>query len=78
MSHSVHACLPEDSIEAALNVMKQFKVRRLPVIDENGILHGIVSINDLVRAASAGKQVALKEVVSAMARICEPRALNVA
>lgn len=34
--------------------MKRFRVRRLPVIDVNGILKGVISINDIVLATERG------------------------
>ena len=78
MSDSVHACFPDDSVSIALATMKQFKVRRLPVIDANGILNGVVSINDIARAADVRRGVPAKDVVSTLAGICEPRSLTAA
>jgi CBS domain-containing protein len=52
MSKGVRACRVNDSIAAAEATMRQFHVRRLPVVDEGGHLVGLLSINDLVRAAS--------------------------
>lgn len=48
MTHPVHACLPDDGVSEALTAMKRFRVRRLPVIDVNGILKRVISINDIV------------------------------
>jgi CBS domain-containing protein len=73
MSESVHACFPDDSTAAVLASMKQFKVRRLPVVDGNGDLKGIVSMNDLVRAANAHQGIPAKDVVATLSAICEPR-----
>jgi FOG: CBS domain len=45
---NVHACCPEDDIQAALRTMRENKVRRLPVIDAEGMLSGILSMDDVL------------------------------
>jgi len=42
---------PDASISEALNLMKKERIRRLPVIDKNGRLIGIVSDKDLLHAS---------------------------
>lgn len=76
MSTSVRACLPDDAISEALAMMKHFRVRRLPVIDAHGYLQGVISMNDIARAADATKGVAPSDVVSTLADICEHRTLT--
>jgi CBS domain-containing protein len=49
----VHTCRPEDSIKSALKTMRRAQVRRLPVVNDEGILCGILSINDIIRRADA-------------------------
>jgi CBS-domain-containing membrane protein len=78
MSHELHACSPEDSIEEAEALMRRAQVRRLPVVDASGQLVGIVSLSDLARAAEAGRgpKQALRgeaEVGATLAAICAPR-----
>ena len=73
MSSPVRACLPGDTITNVLATMKQFKVRRLPVIDANGLLKGVVSMNDVVLATEHSKGPALRAIVSTLAAICEHR-----
>ncbi|MCP3920366.1 MAG: CBS domain-containing protein [bacterium] len=51
MSERVHACHADDSIEKAENVMGQHQVRRLPVVDAEGRLCGILSLDDIAREA---------------------------
>ena len=41
-------CSPRDDINQAMGKMKTHRVRRLPVVDKDGTLVGIVSMNDLV------------------------------
>ena len=70
MSHPVHACMAGDDVSEALSVMKQFRVRRLPVIDKSGMLKGVVSMNDLVTAAGRAKGPAAKDVLATLSAIC--------
>jgi CBS domain-containing protein len=69
----VHTCRPDDTVSGALATMKQFKVRRLPVIDSTGRLQGVISMNDIVLASDRKRKPAAGEVVSAMAAICAHR-----
>jgi CBS domain-containing protein len=55
MSKRVHACGPEEEVSAALETMKNRKVRRLPVVDGEGRLVGILSMDDVVLHAEARK-----------------------
>ena len=45
------ACGPEDDIREALKTMQRERVRRLPVITDEGKLRGILSMNDVVLRA---------------------------
>jgi CBS domain-containing protein len=78
MSQSVRACLPDDTIPEALEMMKHFKVRRLPVIDAHGYLQGVISISDILRATDTKKGLAAKDMVSTLVEICEHRTLTAA
>jgi CBS domain-containing protein len=53
MSSTVHTCRIDDTIQAAEGLMQIAQVRRLPVIDHEGSLVGILSIADLARLAGA-------------------------
>jgi CBS domain-containing protein len=55
MSSNVYSCAPEDDIHAALRVMRDGHVRRLPVITKEGALVGVISMDDvLLRAEPPG------------------------
>jgi CBS domain-containing protein len=41
-------CTPRDDVHQAMAKMKAHRVRRLPVVDKDGTLVGIVSMNDLL------------------------------
>jgi CBS domain-containing protein len=49
---SVVACRPDDDLQTALALMKQHRLRRVPVTTEEGVLRGIVSLNDIALIAS--------------------------
>lgn len=78
MSTSTRACLPDDEISEALATMKRFQIRRLPVIDDHGMLHGLLSMNDVTRASEQRQGPPAKEIVSALAKICEHRTIAAA
>jgi CBS domain-containing protein len=50
MSKRVFYVKPEDTILEAARMMSKKDVRRLPVIDENGKLVGVISRTDILRA----------------------------
>ena len=55
VSGKAYTCNPSDDVRTALDIMKRQKVRRLPVVDEDGVLQGMVSMNDLVLHAGETK-----------------------
>lgn len=66
----VYTCGPDDTVEAALETMKQHCVRRLPVEGFGGTIMGIVSMNDIVLASGPRKPVRDAEVVAVLQAIC--------
>lgn len=78
MTRDVHVCSPDDSVSDVLATMKQFKVRRLPVIDAQGQLQGVVSLNDIVLVSAQKRQPAATEIVSTLAAICAHRPVEAA
>jgi CBS domain-containing protein len=69
----VYACMPDERVIDALATMKEFKVRRLPVVDATGQLQGVISINDIVLASEQNRKPTPAELVSAIAAICAHR-----
>ena len=65
---TVATCDPEDDVQAALATMKQARVRRLPVVGFGGTVLGILSMNDILRAATTSKM--RNDVVDALQAIC--------
>jgi CBS domain-containing protein len=54
MTQKVYSCAPEDDVYLALAAMREGRVRRLPVISKEGILVGVVSMDDVLLHADAG------------------------
>jgi CBS domain-containing protein len=47
----LHTCRLTDEARDALRTMRLYKIRRLPVVDGAGVLQGMLSFCDLVRAS---------------------------
>ena len=78
MTQHVLACQPADSLEEAERVMQDGQVRRLPVLNAEGQLIGIVSLADLARNAAGstrviGRDISESEVGHTLAAICKPQ-----
>jgi CBS domain-containing protein len=65
-----HTCAPDDELQAALETMKQHRVRRLPVEGFNGAVMGILSLDDIVRVAGQRQAVREADVIDALRAIC--------
>jgi len=48
VQRKVYACNPEDDVHMALQSMREGHVRRLPVVDREGNLAGVVSMDDIL------------------------------
>lgn len=82
MSKEVFFTEPGATVQEAELNMRDHQVRRLPVIDTEGRLVGIISLNDLAREAEREvghrpKQINSQEVMTTLAVICEPRMAEV-
>ena len=47
----IYSVTPNDDVQKALEVMAEHKVRRLPVVDTDGELQGVLSMNDVTLRA---------------------------
>jgi CBS domain-containing protein len=50
----VFACAPDDDIHMALATMKEGGVRRLPVLGRDGVLAGVLSMDDILLRSQPG------------------------
>ncbi len=69
-------CTPDDEIHNVLTTMRIERIRRVPVIDREGGLVGILSLDDIVlrACARAGKyDVSCKDVVDTYKAMCTRR-----
>lgn len=64
----VVTCLEKDDAKDALKKMRRAKVKRLPVVGENGVLVGIISITDMILKAPKLK----KKIYSVLKAIAKP------
>jgi CBS-domain-containing membrane protein len=71
MSSKVHACRMADDLEVAERMMKSRQVRRLPVLDTDERLVGMLSLNDL--ALRAAREVSPDQVAGVLAAVCAHR-----
>jgi CBS domain-containing protein len=73
---NVYSITPEDDVHEALETMQQHRVRRLPVVDAEGNLKGILSMNDIVLKAKEGNgktvpKLTYADVIETYKAICE-------
>ena len=47
-TRTVRTCRPDDSIEKVMAIMTKWRIRHLPVVENEGLI-GIVSIGDVVK-----------------------------
>lgn len=72
MTGLAYSLNPEDEIEQALKAMQEHKIRRLPVVNAEGELEGILSMNDVVlNATGTDDSIAYDEIVKTYQAICQ-------
>jgi CBS domain-containing protein len=64
MSKKLVTCYADDNIETAMKAMAQFQLRRIPVVEENMRLVGIISQADIATKVNAPEETAevVKEI----------------
>jgi CBS-domain-containing membrane protein len=74
MAKQVVAVHAGDPIEQAEQLMRDNQIRRLPVLDADGRLIGLLAMNDLARLAGRAKKGGVdRELVRTLAAVCQPR-----
>lgn len=79
MSAIVHCCRPQDTLREAETIMRTVQVRRLPVVDNENRLLGILSLNDIAlearrQGAAARRDIGETEVCDTLGAIGQPHA----
>ena len=69
MSSTVHCCRAEDGLDEVENAMAKNQVRRIPIVDENNRVLGMVAQADLARERKA---VGAKDLGKVLEKISEP------
>jgi CBS domain-containing protein len=70
-SRRVVTVMAGDELATAEQLMREYRVRRLPVVNRDGKLVGLLSMNDLARRArSTSKEVSAEGIVKTLAAIC--------
>src|SRR5262245_37012585 len=76
MSKVVHVARAGDSIKTAEDIMKDNRIRPLPVLDAEGALVGLISLDDIAKAAQRQKEAMTRdlgeaEVGRTLAVVCD-------
>jgi CBS domain-containing protein len=77
MTPTLVCCTPDDDLQKALDLMRDNQVRRIPVVDQDGIIQGMVSMADVVQRAdipSNRTHEILKKVSEPTVQASKPRA----
>ena len=75
VSGKTHRCKMSDDVHTAMDMMKREQVRRLPVVDDEGVLQGMISMNDFILFAGETKapSISLQDVAKALKAISAHR-----
>lgn len=71
---NVVTCKPEDEIHEALHTMAEKQVRRLPVVNNEGVPQGILSMDDIITHGDLNKwqgccELSAEEIIRALKRL---------
>ena len=82
MSRQLHACSMSDTVQRAEELMRREQIRRVPVLDAEQRLVGILSLADIARQADGThanrtRDVAPQSIAATLAEICQsPRSAS--
>jgi CBS domain-containing protein len=77
MQRNVHACGDEDEVARVHAVMREHRLRRVPVLDASRRVVGVVSLNDLARDAASSAGSAMRDAfVKTVGAVCQPHLLE--
>jgi CBS domain-containing protein len=79
---NVYKCQLDTDLGEAMLIMKQEQVRRLPVVDADGKLQGVLSLADIILSAEPHSAKAVKlsagPIMEMLKAICSPRIVSAA
>ncbi|MEO8904775.1 MAG: CBS domain-containing protein [Polyangiaceae bacterium] len=76
MSHALCVCSPDDSLGMVEGLMRKQQIRRVPVVDANSVLIGMISLGDIaryLRPRSLQASASAAQLIETLAAISEPR-----
>jgi CBS domain-containing protein len=81
ISRKVYSATLDEDIHTALKVMRHEKIRRLLIVNRDGMLQGILSLNDIALRAEEEKgrhhpELTYEDAMSTVKAICEHRAAH--
>jgi len=77
MARNIVACHLNDEVQRAADLMRENQVHRIPVVDSQGMLQGMVSTADIFQRSDLSSNIThrtLKKVTEATADASKPRA----
>ena len=77
MSQPVVGCFPDENLKVTIATMAKHHVRRLPVLDKEGHLRGVLSIDDVIQAPQRRGAPTSEEIVASMKGILARRSVAV-
>jgi CBS domain-containing protein len=83
MAREVRTCHPDDALADAEQTMRDGQIRRLPVVDDDQCVIGMISLADLAQEAvrertASTQEITEGEVNDTLAEICAPRIIRLA
>jgi CBS domain-containing protein len=76
MARSIYSINENDNVDDAIDLMRDYKIRRIPVVDVDQKLVGILSLSDIVTHADkhkGKKHISNKDALKAVKAVSEPR-----
>ena len=70
MKRPVYTCRTSDTVVTALGKMSQHRVRRLPIVDGNGALQGVLSMDDVILSSRKPGGAESNDIVETLRVIC--------
>lgn len=73
LSEEIYYCFEDEALDRAGQLMAEHQIRRLPVLNRDKRLVGMVAVSDLARAGDDGRQAAMRAIGGVSAPSEAPR-----